>query len=103
MRCPARFIAATALAAMSLVPLSVASWAAGAQPSLPSALASFLAEEAHATPSEGEALLAGNPLVKLLDADPSQEIAVLGAVWVNAPPARGPLLTKIDVHTGGLI
>jgi hypothetical protein len=58
----------------------VASWAAGAQPSLPSALASFLAEEAHATPAEREALLAGNPLVTLLDADPSQEIAVLGAV-----------------------
>ena len=51
MRCPARFIAATALAAVSLVPLSVASRADGAQPSLPSALASFLAEEAHATPS----------------------------------------------------
>ena len=88
MRCPARFMAATALAAVSLVPLSVASRAAGAQPSLPSALASFLTEEAHATPSEREALLAGNPLVKLLDADPSKEIAVLGAVWVNAPPGR---------------
>ena len=86
MRCPARFIAATALAAVSLVPLSVASRAAGAQPALPPALASFLTEEAHATPSEREALLAGNPLVKLLDADPSKEIAVLGAVWVNAPP-----------------
>jgi hypothetical protein len=53
---------------------------------LPSALASFLTDEAHATPSEREALLAGNPLVKLLDADPDKEIAVLGAVWVNAPP-----------------
>jgi hypothetical protein len=31
-------------------------------------------------------LLAGNPLVTLLDADPSKEIAVLGAVWVNAAP-----------------
>jgi hypothetical protein len=30
-------------------------------------------------------LLADNPLIKLLDADPSTEIAVLGAVWVNAP------------------
>jgi hypothetical protein len=48
-------------------------------------LASFLVEEAHTTSSEREALLAGNPLVKLLDADPSEEIAVLGAVWVNAP------------------
>jgi hypothetical protein len=88
MRCPARFIAATALAAASLVPLSVASKAAGAQSSLPSALASFLTEEAHATPSEREVLLAGSPLVKLLDADPSKEIAVLGAVWVNALPGQ---------------
>jgi hypothetical protein len=86
MKCPARFITATALAAVSLVPLSVALRAAGAQPSLPPVLASFLAEEAHATPSEREALLAGSPLVKLLDADPAKEIAVLGTVWVNAPP-----------------
>jgi hypothetical protein len=86
MRCPVRFIAATALAAAALVLLSVVSTVAGAQPSLPAALASFLTEEAHATPSERESLLAGNPLIKLLDADPSKEIAVLGAVWVNAPP-----------------
>jgi hypothetical protein len=49
-------------------------------------LASFLTEEAHASLSDREALLAGLPLVKLLDADPAKEIAVLGAVWVNAPP-----------------
>ena len=86
MRCPARFTAATALAAVSLVLLSAASRTSSAQQSsLPSALASFLTEEAHATPSEREALLAGNPLIKLLDAEPSTEIAVLGAVWVNAP------------------
>ncbi len=86
MRCPARFGAAVALAATSLLQMSATSAAGGAQPWLPSALASFLAEEAHATPSEREALLAGNPLIKLLDADPSKEMAVLGAVWVNAPP-----------------
>jgi hypothetical protein len=81
-------MAATALAGVSLVPLSGVSTADGAQPSLPSALGSFLAEEAHAIPAEREALLAGNPFVKLLDADPSYEMAVLGAVWVNAPPER---------------
>jgi len=85
MRCPARFIAAAALAAVSLVPSSVPSRAGGVQPSLPPAFASFLAEEARATPSEREALLAGSPLVKLLDADPTKEVSVLGAVWVNAP------------------
>jgi hypothetical protein len=85
MRGPVRFMVATALAAVSFVPVSVASRADGAQPSLPSALAAFLAEEARGTPSEREALLAGRPLIKLLDADPSKEIAVLGAVWINAP------------------
>jgi hypothetical protein len=52
---------------------------------LPPPLASFLTEEAHVTPQDPEALLAGNPLIKLLEADPAKEIAVLGAVWVNAP------------------
>jgi hypothetical protein len=85
MRCSTRFIAATAVAPVSLAPLTVAARAASAQQSLPPALASFLAEEAHATSSDREALVAGNPLVKLLDADPSKEIAVLGAIWVNAP------------------
>jgi hypothetical protein len=77
-------MAAMALLAASAAPWSVASRADGAQHSLPSVLASFLAEEAHAAPSEREALVAGNPLIKLLGADPSQEIAVLGAIWVNA-------------------
>ena len=84
MRCSARFIAATVVAAVSLLPLIVVAGAAGTQQSLPPALASFLTEEAHATLSDRETLLAGNPLVKLLDADPSKEIAVLGAIWVNA-------------------
>ena len=78
------FMAATAITAVSLVPSGVALRADGAQPSLPPALASFLVEEARSTPSEREALLAGTPLVTLLDADPSKEIAVLGAVWINA-------------------
>jgi hypothetical protein len=45
----AGFIAATALASASFVPSSVHAKADGVQPSLPSALASFLAEEARAT------------------------------------------------------
>ena len=30
-------------------------------------------------------MLAGRPLIKLLDADPALEVAVFGAIWVNAP------------------
>ena len=76
---------AAAAAALSLFPSPLASRAGGAQRALPAALASFISEEAHATPSEQEGLQAGLPLVKLLDADPSKEIAVLGVVWVDAP------------------
>jgi hypothetical protein len=88
MRWPARVTVAFALAAGLVVPLSVASRVASAQPALPTGLAAFLAEEAHASPSDREALLAGQPLIKLLDADPTKEIAVLGAVWVHAPAGR---------------
>jgi hypothetical protein len=86
MRCQARLIVVTTLAVASLAPWSAASRARGAQASLPSGLASFLTEEAGATAAEREALLAAQPLVKLLDADPAIEMAVLGAVWVSAPP-----------------
>jgi hypothetical protein len=65
--------------------LSHALRAEGSSSSLPAVLASFLTEEANATSAELAGLLADNPLIKLLDADPSTEIAVLGAVWVNAP------------------
>jgi hypothetical protein len=33
-------------------------------------------------------LLAGRPVTRMMDADPSTEVAVFGAVWVNAPVAR---------------
>jgi hypothetical protein len=72
---------------VSLLPLRGASAAGGAQSALPSALDSFLADEAHATRADREALLAGTPLVTLLDADPAKELAVFGAIWVNAPSA----------------
>lgn len=86
-------MAATALAAGSLVPLSGASKAV-AQPALPEGLASFLTAEAHAVPADRDTLLAGQPLIKLLDADPAKEIAVLGVVWVNAPARRYVELVK---------
>src|SRR4029453_8527868 len=87
MRCPTRFVSAIAIAGVSLLRMSGASAAGGPHPALPPGLDSFLAEEAHATRPDREALLAGNPLVKLLDADPGREVAVFGAIWVNAPPA----------------
>ena len=95
MRCPARFIAATALAAVSLVPLSVASRAAGAQPSLPSALASFLAEEegvargrryrVFAGGSEGGA---GHQRPHRGHGGPADAARRSACVWIGAPSSR---------------
>jgi hypothetical protein len=62
-----------------------AATAARGQSSLPAALESFLTNEARGNASDRAALLAGEPVIKLLDADPTKEVAVFGAVWVNAP------------------
>jgi hypothetical protein len=87
MRRSAGRIAACGLAVVLFAASHGASTPIGAQSSLPPALASFLTGEAHASPADRDALLAGQPLVVLLDADASKEVAVLGAVWVNAAPA----------------
>lgn len=88
MKCGARIIAAAACVALSGASAPAVSDTNGAQTSLPPVLASFLTEEAQATPDEREALLAGRPLVKLLEAEAAREVAVLGAVWVKAPRSR---------------
>jgi hypothetical protein len=80
-----RLAAAAALVAVSLSPPLGASSADQDPVALPAVLASFLTDEAHGSASDRDLLLAGEPLVKLLDADPAREVAVLGAVWVNAP------------------
>ena len=51
----------------------------------PPLLDSFLTDDVHATAVDRAALLVGEPLIKLLDADADKEIAVFGAVWINAP------------------
>jgi hypothetical protein len=77
---------------LALLLLSFGAWPAPStagreQASLPGELDSFLRDEAHGSPSDREALLSGAPLIKLLDADPIAEVAVFGAIWVNAPSA----------------
>src|SRR4030095_15139776 len=37
------------------------------------------------TPEEIQTLKAGQPVSKLLQSDPDYEVAVAGAVWINAP------------------
>lgn len=56
------------------------------QGSLPPAFDDYLPANARLTAAERNVLLSGDPLTRLLDSDPSKEVAVMGAVWVNASP-----------------
>jgi len=56
--------------------------------SLPQPLDTYLTKDAKLTSAQRTQLLAGQPVTRLLDADPSHEVAVLGALWVAAPAER---------------
>jgi hypothetical protein len=55
---------------------------------LPARLDGYLTRHVKLTPAQRGRLLAGQPVTQILDADPSREVAVFGAVWVAAPTAR---------------
>ena len=55
---------------------------------LPSRLGTYLKDVARLTAEEQRQLAAGEPVTKLLDGDPNKEVAVLGAIWINAPIRR---------------
>jgi len=52
---------------------------------LPAELDRYVTQYANLTPAQRADLLAGRAVTKLLDSDPSKEVAVFGATWVNAP------------------
>lgn len=54
---------------------------------LPGQLDAYVTKYVKPTPAEQAQLAAGKPVTRLLDSDPSKEVAVFGAVWVNAPLA----------------
>jgi hypothetical protein len=58
------------------------------QPRLPGPLAEFVAQHVKLTTAQQTQLMQGQPVTRLLDADPSREVSVFGAVWINAPAAR---------------
>jgi hypothetical protein len=67
----------------------------------PARLDSYLTDGVTLSRNERQRLLNGEPLTKWLDADASKEVAVFGAVWVNAPVSRyveGP--TGLSGFTG---
>lgn len=72
------------LAASSLLTLA----AAQVPSPLPERLEQYLASAVRPTRAERAQLLRGDAITKFLDSDPSQEVAIFGAVWINAPMQR---------------
>ena len=62
--------------------------AQGGGPPLPANLAAILDRHVQLDAAAKSRLLAGQPVTKLLDSDPSKEVVIFGAVWINAPIER---------------
>jgi hypothetical protein len=81
-------IAATLAGGFLLVPLPQVY----GQARLPARLAEYVGRHAvltaGLTAAQQQQLLAGQPVTQLLDADPTREVAVFGAVWIKAPVER---------------
>jgi hypothetical protein len=73
--------------ALAVLTLPPAPRSADVPHALPPALDTFLSEAVRATAADRDALTSGQPLVRLLDSDPAKEVAVFGAVWIDATPA----------------
>ena len=72
--------------ALGLLASAVSTGSSQGSPSaLPSPLDSYLTTTVRLTASERRLLMNGGAITKLLDADASKEVAVFGAVWINAP------------------
>jgi len=59
----------------------------GSQP-LPPRLEQYVSTTVNLTADQRQRLSSGEPVTKLLDADASKEVAVFGAIWINAPMRR---------------
>ena len=55
---------------------------------LPPRLESYLTKVVRLPASDRRRLMQGEPIARLLDSDGSKEVAVFGAIWIDAPPAR---------------
>jgi hypothetical protein len=55
---------------------------------LPAGLETYLTTVVHPNATERARLLSGMPLTRLLEADVTKELAVFGAIWINAPIAN---------------
>ena len=59
-----------------------------ASPTFPARLDSYVRDIVKLTAAEQKQLGGGEPVTRLLDADQSKEVAVFGAIWINAPMRR---------------
>jgi len=71
-----------------LIGFGTAARTSGQGPAFPARLASYFNSAGVLSAGERQQLLAGQPVTKLLASDASKEVAVLGAVWVDAPMDR---------------
>jgi hypothetical protein len=83
--------AALAVAVIGAVVIAAAQPQATAQRGgnvLPQRLESYLKTVVRISAGERRDLLRGAPITKMLDSDPSTEVAVFGAIWIGAPIRR---------------
>jgi len=81
-----RSVAAGVVAALMLL-LTTTTGSGMAALTLPPRVDAYITKYVKLTPTQQSQLASGQPVTKLLEADPSKEVAVFGAVWVNAPIA----------------
>jgi hypothetical protein len=58
------------------------------QAAFPSRLETYFTNVVKLNADERRALLAGSPVSRILEADPAREVAVFGAIWIDAPVAK---------------
>ncbi|HEX5108589.1 MAG TPA: hypothetical protein VFV95_09095 [Vicinamibacterales bacterium] len=90
---PDREIVASRILCATLVCVVMggAQWSETAQnpaPRLPARLEHYLKDVVGATSAERARLMEGSPITRLLEGDPGKEVAVFGAIWINAPIRR---------------
>ena len=78
--------AAVALLSAAVVPAGLT--AALTRSALPPAIESFLSADGTDSAPDRQSLLSGAPVIRLIPSTETTEVAVFGAIWVNAPASR---------------
>ena len=84
--------------AAALAALVLGTSAASSHPtpaSFPPLLNDYITTRVRLTDAERSELLANRPVTRLLDAEPDKEVAVFGAVWIDASPDAYVTLMKV--------